>query len=103
MAGDDISFTGTYVFTKDQSTDYGLVGLIVDEDKIELHGIAISGWKPMGISRTITKSEGNLIYTIDEKPALEIYLKFLGMETYFAANDRKTFFNTVGVHYPIPD
>ena len=59
MAGDDISFTGTYVFTYEKSTDYGMVALILDEDKISLHGMAISGWKPMGVSRTITKSEDN--------------------------------------------
>lgn len=100
MAGDDISFTGTFVFTRDQSTDYGMVALILNEDKIELHGMAISGWKPIGIYRTVTKSEDNLVYIIDDKPALEVYLRFLGMDT-SSANDRKNFFDTVGVHYPI--
>ncbi len=99
MAGDDITFTGTYVFTKDHSTDYGMVALILDEDKIELQGMAISGWKPMGIFRTVTRSEGNLIYTIDEKPALEMYLRFLGKDI-SSADDRVNFFDTVGVHYP---
>lgn len=32
----------------------------------------------MGISRTITKSKKNLLYEIDGKPALEMYLRFLG-------------------------
>lgn len=100
MAGDDITFSGTYVFTKDHATDYGMVALVLDEDKIELHGMAVSGWKPMGIYRTVTKSEGPLIYTIDDKPALEVYLRFLGMDS-SSANDRKYFFDTVGVHYPI--
>ena len=100
MAGDDISFSGTYVFTNDQDTDYGLVALVLDEDKITLNGMAVSGWKPMGIYRTVTKSEGPLIYTIDDKPALEVYLRFLGMDS-SSANDRKYFFDTVGVHYPI--
>ncbi len=99
MAGDDISFSGTYVFTKDQSTDYGMVALVLDEDKICLLGMALSGWKPMGISRTITKSEGNLIYTIDDKPALEIYLRFLG-EDQSMADDQVKFFDSIGIHYP---
>ncbi|HET9433448.1 MAG TPA: FIST N-terminal domain-containing protein [Chitinophagaceae bacterium] len=77
MAGDDITFTGTYVFTQDRSTDYGMASLILNEEKINLYGMALSGWKPMGISRTITKSEDNLIYTIDDQPALDIYLRFL--------------------------
>ena len=99
MAGDDISFTGTYVFTNEKSTDYGMVALVLDEDKISLHGMAISGWKPMGVSRTITKSEDNLIYTIDDQPALEFYLRFLGKDI-SSADDQVQFFDSVGVHYP---
>ena len=99
MAGDDITFTGTYVFTQDQSTDYGMVALVLDETKISLQGIAISGWKPLGVSRTITKSEGNLIYTIDNEPALEMYLRFLG-EDKSSADDQVSFFDSIGIHYP---
>jgi hypothetical protein len=99
MAGDDISFTGTYVFTNNHSTDYGMVALVLDEEKIELEGMAISGWKPMGVKRTATKTEGNLLYTIDEKPALEIYLRFLGKEL-TSKDDMIEFYNTIGVHYP---
>lgn len=99
MAGDDLSFSGTYVFTNNQSTDHGLVAVMLDADKITMQGMAISGWKPMGISRTITKSEGNLIYTIDDKPALETYMRFLGGDI-AAADDNFNFFDSVGVHYP---
>lgn len=99
MAGDDITFTGTYVFTNNRSTDYGMVALILDEDKISLHGMAISGWKPMGIFRTVTKSEDNLIYTIDEQPALKVYLRFLGKEL-SSADDQVKFFDSIGIHYP---
>jgi hypothetical protein len=99
MAGDDLSFSGTYVFSNNDSTDHGLVALIVDADKIAMQGMAISGWKPMGISRTITKSEGNLIYTIDDKPALETYMRFLGGDI-STADDNFNFFDSVGVHYP---
>src|SRR5687767_1371576 len=99
MAGDDITFTGTYVFTNDRSTDYGIVALVLDEEKISLHGMAISGWKPMGIFRTVTKSEDNLIYTIDEQPALKVYLRFLGKEI-SSTDDQLKFFDSIGIHYP---
>jgi hypothetical protein len=99
MAGDDITFSGSFVFTNKHSTDHGMVALVLDEDKIEMKGVAISGWKPMGISRTITKSEGNLLYTIDDRPALEMYLQYLG-EDIKSAEDQVLFFNSVGVHYP---
>ena len=99
MAGDDISFTGTYVFTHEQSTDYGVVSLILNEDRISLYGMAISGWKPIGISRIATKTEGNLVYTIDNEPALEMYLRFLGQDR-SSADDQLSFFDSIGVHYP---
>jgi len=99
MAGDDLSFSGTWVFAGDKSTDYGIAALVVDESKIELHGLAYSGWKPMGISRIATKSEGNLIYTIDDRPALEMYLHYLGHEI-SSTDDQIDFFDNIGVHYP---
>ncbi|MCB9249340.1 MAG: hypothetical protein H6613_12745 [Ignavibacteriales bacterium] len=49
MAGDDLSFKGTWIFTQGKSTDYGMAALVLDESKIELHGLAFSGWKPMGV------------------------------------------------------
>lgn len=99
MAGDDISFTGTWIFTNNKSTDYGIAALVLDETKIELYGLAFSGWKPMGVSRTVTKSVNNLIYTIDDRPALEMYLKYLG-HTETSPKDQINFFDTLGVHYP---
>ncbi|MGA9239832.1 FIST N-terminal domain-containing protein, partial [Robiginitalea sp.] len=38
MAGDDISFTGTFVFTDSRVTDYGIVALVLDEEKVRLRG-----------------------------------------------------------------
>ena len=73
--------------------------LVLDESKIELHGLAYSGWKPMGVARTATKSEGNLIYTIDDRPALEMYLHYLGHEI-SSTDDQVDFFDKIGVHYP---
>ena len=99
MAGDDVTFTGTYVFTYEQSSDFGIAALILDEEKISLHGMAISGWKPLGIERIATKSEGGWLYTIDDKPALEMYLKYLGTEPLSGENKYKMF-EDIGVYYP---
>ena len=99
MAGDDLSFSGTWVFTNDQASDYGMIALVLNEDKIDLHGMAISGWKPLGVFMTVTKSDKNLIYTIDDKPALEMYLRYLGEER-AGSDEQFDFFKTVGGHYP---
>jgi hypothetical protein len=100
MAGDDMTFTGTYAFTYNQSTDHGMAALILNEDKIGLHGMAISGWKPIGVTLTITKSEGNHIYAIDDQPALEMYLRYLG-SVLPSTDNQHEFFENLGNQYPL--
>jgi hypothetical protein len=78
MAGDDFTLTGTAVFTQNGETNHGLVALVLNADKVSLNGMAITGWKKLGISRKVTHSKGKLLYSIDGKPAVEMYLKYLG-------------------------
>lgn len=100
MAGDDMSFTGTYVFTNQQSSDYGVAVLVLNEATISMYGVALSGWKSIGVSKTVTKSDNNLLYEIDGKPALEMYLRYLG-EDFDATQDQSKFFDGVALHYPL--
>jgi len=99
MAGDDWSFSGSYIFANGIETKHGIASLVFDLDKVSLLGMAISGWKPIGISRTITKCEGTILYTIDEQPALDMYLKYLG-ESYDDSKEKYHLFENVAVHYP---
>ncbi len=79
MAGEPVNFSGT-VFSNDSASTSGLLSLIIDQDKIDVKGIAISGWKPFGTERKITKCEGSWIYTIDNEPAMDVIKKYLGKE-----------------------
>ena len=79
-AGDDLELKSTFVFTNGKSKDSALVALIIDEDKIDVKGIATCGWKAIGTTKTVTKSEGNTVYTIDDKPALDILMNYLGVD-----------------------
>lgn len=96
MAGDDYSFAGSFVFTNQQSSDKGIIALIIDEDKVSVTGMAISGWQPIGTVKTVTRSEGNWLYSIDDRPALDMYLKYLGKEK----DDPEKFYAEVGLFYP---
>jgi len=80
MAGDDLLAEKPLVFTNGKSTDNAIVALIIDEDKIDVRGIATCGWNAIGTTKTVTKSEGNIVYTIDDKPALDMLMKYLGVE-----------------------
>lgn len=77
VAGEPVNFKG-FVFTNKMSSANGILSLILDQDKISVKGIAVSGWVPAGTEKTITKSEGSWVYTIDHKPATEVVKKFLG-------------------------
>ena len=99
MAGDDYSFTGSYVFTDDRSSDIGVVAIVLDEEKISLLGNAISGWQPVGTVKTVTKSDHDLVYAIDGQSAPEMYLKYLGKQTK-TEEELKTLYEDVGLFYP---
>ena len=79
-AGDDLALEETFVFTNRKSRANALVALIIDEDKIDVRGIATCGWNAIGTTKTVTKSEGNTVYTIDDKPALDMLMNYLGVE-----------------------
>lgn len=99
MAGDDLALSGPIVFTNDKSSIHGLVAIIIDESKIEISGIATCGWKAVGTPRTITKSEGNIVYTIDHQPALDTVMKYLGVEVDLESSENTV--TQIGAYYPL--
>ena len=68
------------VFTNASFSKGGVLALIIDRDKILLNGLAVSGWKPVGTTKKITKSEGAWVFTIDNEPAMQVIQRFLGNE-----------------------
>lgn len=80
MGGDDFQFKNSYVFTNHTSTNNGIVVVVFDGDYIIMKGRATFGWKAIGTVRTVTKSVGNHVYTIDDIPALDLTIKYGGLE-----------------------
>ena len=76
-AGDDFKSKITYQFLNDKVLSKSVVGCGLKGDlKI---GIGVKhGWIPVGVSSEVTKAEGNILYELDNKPALEIYSKYMG-------------------------
>ncbi len=77
-AGDDRIGKNTFVFTNDKSSDQGILVLVIDGDKITIKGQALSGWKGVGTPKTVTKSDGLWIHTLDNQPALDMMIKYMG-------------------------
>ncbi|MBK8311142.1 MAG: FIST C-terminal domain-containing protein [Chitinophagaceae bacterium] len=102
MAGDDWNIQNSFIFTHQRESDNGIAAMVFDADKISLQGMAIHGWKPLGITRKVTKSSGNKVYSIDGKPAVEMYLKYLGMSEK-TEDESFDIFKDLSIHFPFID
>jgi hypothetical protein len=69
-----------FVFTNDKMSYFGIISLILNADKIELLGIASCGWQGIGTLKTVTKSNGPWVHTIDNEPALSVLAKYMGID-----------------------
>lgn len=79
MAADN-TYEQTTVFANGFYSHSGLIALIIDLDKVSVKGQAVSGWKPVGTEKEVTKAKDNWILSIDNQPALDVLINFLGVE-----------------------
>jgi hypothetical protein len=79
LAASDFKVMETFVFSNGKISENGLLALILNEEKISVKGYATGGSQPIGIYHTITKSDGNIVHTIDEQPALDLVLRYCGI------------------------
>ena len=86
-AGDDYSFSETFVFTNGKNSGNAIICIALDESKVEIKGIATCGWKPVGTEKLVTKSEGNHVYTVDGLPVLDLTAKYGGIENVTPENN----------------
>ena len=99
VAGDDIRMEGGIVFTNHHISERAICALFLDQDKIEIAGQAVSGWKGVGTPKTITKCEGNWIETIDDQPALDMLIKFTGL--IINLDDKLNLISQIGMTFPL--
>lgn len=77
--GDDFLFDETVVFTNNKSTTRGILLLVLNGDKILMKGQSASGQIAAGTTKTITRVSGDWALEIDNQPAAEMVLKYLGL------------------------
>ncbi len=98
-AGDDYAFTETFVFTNNKLSNKGVICLALNEDKIAVSGVATCGWKAVGTEKTVTRSEGNHVFTIDDQPALDITTKYGGLEN--VQEDNQDLLIEIAANFPL--
>jgi len=99
MAGDDFTFSDQFVFTNGRESSQGLVCIALDEDKIMIKGVATCGWRAVGTVRTVTKSTGNHVYTVDDIPVLDITTKYGGLEN--VSPDNESLLLEIAANFPL--
>ncbi len=78
LAGDSERFKKTLLLWngKSQPRAAAIIGFYGDRLKVG-YG-SLGGWEAFGPERLITRAEGNVLYEMDGKSALELYKKYLG-------------------------
>lgn len=77
LAGDGTRFEQTWVLANGEPQRNAVTAIGLYGDITIRHGSG-GGWIPFGPTREITRSENNILYELDGKPALELYKSYLG-------------------------
>jgi len=80
LAGDGDQFQSTLVAGNNLPEAGAVVAVGFYGDRLQIKYGSCGGWDTFGPQRLITRSEGNILYELDGKPALLLYKKYLGAE-----------------------
>lgn len=93
VAGDDLILKETYVFSGENFSKHGVIALAIDRSKIDVFGSRAFGWSGISKERIVTKADKNIVYEIDNKPAIDFYKQYL-----FVTDDDMP---QTGIEYPL--
>ena len=78
LCGDDARFESTLAAYNENPKQGEIVAIGFYGEELEVSFSIYGGWTPFGPERIVTKSEGNVLYELDNMPALDLYKKYLG-------------------------
>jgi hypothetical protein len=77
-AADGDRLQATHVWCDGPPEESAAVALGFYGDRLRMGAYAVGGWKPFGPDRLITRSKSNVLYEVDNRPALALYKQYLG-------------------------
>lgn len=77
LAGDGMDFRETYTLLNAPPETQSLVAVGFYGESIKIGTGSKGGWSPFGPARRVTKSDANILYELDNKPALDLYKEYL--------------------------
>ena len=78
LAGDGGAFVKTLQLFNDTISDHMVIAVGLYGDSLVTSSGALGGWRPYGPPRKVTRSEKNVVYELDGKPALSLYQMYIG-------------------------
>lgn len=78
LAGDGGAFVKTLQLYNDTVSDNMVIAVGLYGNNLITASGALGGWKPYGPPRKITRSDKNVVYEMDGKPALPLYRMYIG-------------------------
>ncbi|MBT8132663.1 MAG: FIST C-terminal domain-containing protein [Gammaproteobacteria bacterium] len=80
LAGDADRFESTLVSCNAPAQPGCVAAIGLYGNNVSVGHGSVGGWDPFGPARTITRSEGNVLFELDGRPALDLYKHYLGDE-----------------------
>lgn len=82
----------TFVFSKNNGrSDNATIFFMLGGEDVHVHSSYILGYEPLGSTYRPTSVDGNIIHTLDNKPAFDVYRRYLKI-----ANNQHFFSNALG-------
>ncbi len=78
LAGNGVEFNRTWIIVDGKLVEDYICAVGLYGDSLHIEYGCKCGWRRFGIDRKVTHSCDNVLYTLNNKPALEIYKRFLG-------------------------
>lgn len=95
-SGDNFCFKKTYQYFDKNLFSDSVVGMVFSGENIFGMGLR-HGWKPLGRPHVITDVKGNVIRTIENKPAVSIYEEYFGK----SRKEIETSLIDISIYYPL--
>jgi len=78
LAGDGARFARTWVLLEGKPQSDAVVAVGLYGAALQIGHGSKGGWDTFGHERVVTSARGNVLYTVDDQPALALYKEYLG-------------------------
>jgi hypothetical protein len=93
LAGDGTAFQSSLVGLNEKPTSGIIAAIGFYGSALRIGYGSVGGWESVGPERLITKSKANVLYELDNEPAIDIYKKYHG--------DQASELRISGYHFPL--